>query len=163
MHYIQMSPLADMRIVASTASTLEEPRRKNTLKIDFPLCLTLRLFEEPRGTILNSAVGWNSKIGRVWQKMMRDFDRMFLNLDDLGNVPQYPDYPVYQLFATLVKPSKSKTLPQLMAENWIYIQSFCKGRLVAFPILSFSCFIFLFIGLKPINISQPKQINVFSR
>ena len=34
-------------------------------------------------------------------KMTRDFDRMFLNLDDLGNVPQYPGYPGYQLFATL--------------------------------------------------------------
>ena len=34
--------------------------------------------------------------------MMRDSDRMFLNLDDLRNVPQYPGYPGYQLFATLI-------------------------------------------------------------
>ena len=53
-------------------------------------------FEE----ILSSAMKfWESfdKIGKI----KCDFDRMFLNLDDLGNVPQYPGYPGYQLFATL--------------------------------------------------------------
>ena len=34
-------------------------------------------------------------------KMTNDFDRMFLFFTNFGNVPRYPVYPGYQLFATL--------------------------------------------------------------
>ena len=33
--------------------------------------------------------------------MIGDFDRMFLNLKDLENIPRYPGYPGHQLFVTL--------------------------------------------------------------
>ena len=53
-------------------------------------------FEEIPSSAMESLESYD-KLG----KMTRDFDRMFLNLDDLENVPQYPGYPGYQLFATL--------------------------------------------------------------
>ena len=32
-----------------------------------------------------------------WIKFIYDLNKLFLNLDDLGNVPQYPGYSGYQL------------------------------------------------------------------
>ena len=59
--YIIVRGDADMRIVASPASMLEEqPQISYTVNV-FPLCLTVRLLEEPKSIILNSeamGVGW---------------------------------------------------------------------------------------------------------
>ena len=51
---------------------------------------------------------------------MRDFDRMFLNLNDLENVPRYPGYSGYQPFATLQSYDREKI--SLMFELCAWIQ-----------------------------------------
>ena len=61
--------------------------------------------------------------------MTRDFDRMFLNLDDSGNVPQYPGYPGYQLFATLI-PSYAK----ILGETKCQLREFPRSGLKAMTI-----------------------------
>ena len=40
-------------------------------------------------------------LGLEGEKAMHDLFKMFLNLDDVVNVPQYPGYPGYQLLEAL--------------------------------------------------------------